>query len=53
MAQTLVRILVHVIFSTKDRRALLRTKVESKLHRYLAGIASSSKAAVVERYIAE
>jgi putative transposase len=41
MAQTLVRTLVHLIFSTKDRCDLIRPEVETELHRYLAGIASN------------
>jgi REP element-mobilizing transposase RayT len=41
MAQTLVRILVHLIFSTKDRANLIRPDVESELHAYLAGIANN------------
>ena len=40
MPQSLSRILVHVVFSTKDRRPYLRNKVLSEeLHRYLGGIA--------------
>ena len=41
MAQTLVRVLVHVIFSTKDRANLIRPDIESELHRYLARIANN------------
>jgi len=41
MAQTLVRVLVHLIFSTKNRTNLIHTDVESELHRYLAGIANN------------
>jgi putative transposase len=41
MAQTLVRILVHLVFSIKDRCDLIRPEIESELHRYLAGIASN------------
>jgi putative transposase len=41
MAQTLVRILVHLIFSTKDRTNLIRPDIEGELHAYLAGIASN------------
>lgn len=41
MAQTLVRILVHSIFSTKDRASLIRPDIESELHAYLAGIAKN------------
>jgi putative transposase len=40
MAQTLVRVLVHLIFSTKDRANVILPDVESELHTYLAGIAN-------------
>jgi len=39
MPQSLARILVHTVFSTKDRRPLLRDKaLREELHRYLGGI---------------
>ena len=38
MAQTLTRLLVHVVFSTKDRRKLIVPTVEADLHSYLGGI---------------
>ena len=38
MAQTLTRILVHTVFSTKDRRNLITPAVEPDLHAYLGGI---------------
>ena len=38
MAQTLTRLLVHVVFSTKDRRNRITAVVESELHAYLGGI---------------
>ena len=38
MAQTLTRILVHVVFSTKERRNLIIPAVEHELHAYLGGI---------------
>lgn len=39
MPQSLAKILVHVIFSTKDRRPLLRDKaLREELHRYMGGI---------------
>jgi putative transposase len=41
MAQTLVRVLVHLIFSTKERANIIRPDVESELHAYLAGIANN------------
>ena len=38
MAQTLTKILMHVVFSTKDRRNLIATAIEPDLHAYLGGI---------------
>ena len=38
MAQTLTRILLHVVFSTKERRNLIAPAVEPDLHAYLGGI---------------
>ena len=39
MPQSLAKILVHTVFSTKDRRPFLRDKLlRDELHRYLGGI---------------
>lgn len=38
MAQTLTRLLVHVVFSTKDRRNLIVPAIEPELHAYVGGI---------------
>ena len=38
MAQTLTRMLVHVIFSTKERRNLITPEIEPEMHAYLGGI---------------
>jgi len=39
MPQSLTKILVHTVFSTKDRRPFLRDKsLRDELHRYLGGI---------------
>jgi REP element-mobilizing transposase RayT len=37
MAQTLVCLRVHVVFSTKDRRPMITPEVEPELYAYLAG----------------
>ena len=37
MAQTLVNNLVHVIFSTKQRRHLIKTEIQPSLYAYMAG----------------
>jgi REP element-mobilizing transposase RayT len=39
MAQSLAKILLHTVFSTKERRSFLRDKsLRDELHRYLGGI---------------
>ena len=39
MSQSLAKILVHTVFSTKDRRPYLRDKIlRDELHRYIGGI---------------
>jgi hypothetical protein len=38
MAQTLTRLLVHLIFSTKDRHPFLAPELETDLHSYIGGI---------------
>lgn len=38
MAQTLTRLLTHIVFSTKERRNLITPAVEPELHAYLGGI---------------
>ena len=43
MPQSLAFVLVHVIFSTKDRRPLLTDAVRPDLYRYLATIARNAK----------
>ena len=41
MAQTLHRILVHVVFSTKDRAALIKEPIRPRLFAYLGGVVRS------------
>jgi len=38
MAQSLSNVLVHLVFSTKNRHPWIRAEVRSELHRYLAGV---------------
>jgi putative transposase len=38
MSQSLVKIYVHIVFSTKNRAHLITPSIEDKLHGYLAGI---------------
>jgi len=40
MSQSLVKNLIHLTFSTKDREPLLATSLREGLHRYMAGILS-------------
>jgi putative transposase len=39
MAQTLTRLLLHVVFSTKHREPFIADTIATELHKYLAGIA--------------
>jgi putative transposase len=42
MPQSLAHVLVHIIFSTKERRALLQNPdLRMEMHRYLAGISAN------------
>ena len=42
MPQSLANVLVHIVFSTKERRALLQIPdLRDEMHRYLAGISAN------------
>ncbi len=42
MPQSLAKVLVHVVFSTKERRSLLQDHtLRAEMHRYLAGISNN------------
>ncbi len=42
MPQSLANVLVHIVFSTKERRALLQNPdLRDEMHRYLAGISAN------------
>ncbi len=43
MAQSLSNVLVHFVFSTKDRLPLIQNDVEENLYRYINGICSNLK----------
>src|SRR5215204_1801482 len=47
MPQSLVKILVHIVFSTKDRRDLIPPNSESGLYRYISGIIEGNKAKLI------
>jgi len=54
MSQSLANIIVHIIFSTKDRRLLISDEVRPKLHGYLAGILNNLKSpAIVMNSVAD
>lgn len=38
MAGTFSNIILHIVFSTKDRKSLIRTEIRTRLHDYLGGI---------------
>ncbi len=42
MPQSLAPILVHIVFSTKNRMRFLTSKVEVELHKYLATVARNA-----------
>jgi REP element-mobilizing transposase RayT len=39
MPQSLANVIVHLVFSTKDRRTYFRPEIAAEIHAYLAGIA--------------
>jgi len=42
MPQSLANVLVHIVFSTKERRAMLQNpELREELHRYLAGVSAN------------
>jgi REP element-mobilizing transposase RayT len=41
MAQTLVNLMVHVVFSTKNRQSIITPEVEPELYAYLGGTANN------------
>ena len=38
MPQSLAKIYLHIVFSTKDRKPLIKSDIESELYKYIAGI---------------
>jgi REP element-mobilizing transposase RayT len=41
VAQSLSNILLHIVFSTKERRPLIRPEIEDELYPYLSTVASA------------
>ncbi len=48
MAQTLTRLLIHIVFSTKHRADLIAPAYERDLHRYMAGICRALESPALE-----
>ncbi|HEY3132291.1 MAG TPA: transposase [Acidobacteriota bacterium] len=48
MAQTLVRLSTHAVFSTKERRNLIMPEVESDLYAYLSSILKNIASPCIE-----
>lgn len=48
MSQTLTRLLVHIVFSTKHRENLILPSFEKDLHRYMGGICRALGSPVIE-----
>jgi putative transposase len=48
MPQSLANVLLHIVFSTKERRALLQnSNLRDEMHRYLAGISNNLDCAAI------
>lgn len=48
MSQSLANIVVHLVFSTKSRRPLLRDEERSHLHSYIAGVLKNHDTTLIE-----
>ena len=48
MAQTLVSLMVHVIFSTKSREPLITPEIESELFAYIGGILKNHESRLLD-----
>ena len=47
MAQTLVQIFVHIVFSTKNRAEIITPEIEPELFAYIGGIAANNNSKLV------
>ena len=47
MPQSFVSLPVHLVFSTKNRAALIRDDMQSRLHEYIGGILREQKCKLV------
>ena len=41
MPQSLANVLLHIVFSTKERRACWRSDLRDEMHRYVAGVSNN------------
>ena len=48
MSQSISRVLLHIIFSTKDRLPIIPSDLEKTLHAYIAGIIRNEKQRLIE-----
>jgi len=48
MSQSLVKNNIHLVFSTKDRRMLLRDKERGELHAYITGLLKNKRSPLIE-----
>ena len=48
MSQSLANIVVHLVFSTKGRRQMLRDEERSELHAYITGILKNHDSTLIE-----
>ncbi|KXK02355.1 MAG: transposase [Acidobacteria bacterium OLB17] len=49
MPQSLVKILVHVVFSTKNRADLIHPEIEAELYAYIHGIVKNNGSKIDHR----
>lgn len=47
MSQSLVKIIIHLVFSTKDRRSLIPDQIEAQLFGYIKGILENNECKLV------
>lgn len=47
MSHSIVKVLVHIIFSTKDRSDLITPEIENELFRYIHGIVENNKSKLI------
>ena len=47
MSQSLSDILIHVVFSTKERRPMIRPEIEEELYRYISALCRDAKSPVI------